>query len=162
MIGLPVNVERHGRGASRWPDSGAAIPGRQGDPRGLLYVMSQHLPSSNNWVETFRCDANTINSEALVCCKMDEDIAKRLAFGIALLCVRNTCIEDVHAGIEPSSRTGDFSDVKVVTPYGEIPWDELSRIRNDEMREFSRAAIAMSSEPSYSSTVAATASKCAM
>jgi hypothetical protein len=67
---------------------------------------------------------------------MDEDIAKRLAFGIALLCVRNTCIEDVHAGIEPSSRTGDFSDVKVVTPCGEIPWDKLSRIRNDEMRAF--------------------------
>jgi len=70
--------------------------------------------------------------------QMDEDIAKRLAFGIALLCVRNTCIEDVHAGIEPSSRTGDFSDVKVVTPCGEIPWDKLSRIRNDEMRVHDR------------------------
>ena len=67
---------------------------------------------------------------------MDEDAAKRLALGMALLCVRNTCIEDVHAGIEPSSQTGDFSDVKVVTPYGEIPWAKLSRIRNDEMRAF--------------------------
>jgi hypothetical protein len=109
---------------------GKAIPQR-------FVAGDEPAPSeSNNWVETFRCDANTLNSEALVCCKMDEDIAKRLAFGIALLCVRNTCIEDVHAGIEPSSRTGDFSDVKVVTPCGEIPWDKLSRIRNDEMRAF--------------------------
>jgi hypothetical protein len=49
----------------------------------------------------------------------------RLALGMAILCVRNTCIEDLHAGIEPSSQAGDFSDVKVVTPYGEIPWNKL-------------------------------------
>jgi hypothetical protein len=44
-------------------------------------------------------------------------------------------LEDIHAGIFPSSKTGDFSDVKVVTPYGEIPWTELSRISDPEMRE---------------------------
>jgi hypothetical protein len=60
---------------------------------------------------------------------MNEEMAKRLALGMAILCVRNTCIEDLHAGIEPSSQAGDFSDVKVVTPYGEIPWNKLSRIR---------------------------------
>jgi hypothetical protein len=67
---------------------------------------------------------------------MNEEIARRLALGMALLCVRNTCIEDVHAGIEPHSPSGDFSDVKVVTPVGEIPWRNVSRIRNDEMRVF--------------------------
>jgi hypothetical protein len=30
--------------------------------------------------------------------QMNEVIAKRLALNMALMCVRNTCIEDVHAG----------------------------------------------------------------
>jgi len=51
---------------------------------------------------------------------------------IALNCVRNTSLEDIHAGTFPSSKTGDYSDVKVVTPYGEIPWnssDPISGLR---------------------------------
>jgi hypothetical protein len=50
-------------------------------------------------------------------------------------CVRNSKLEDLHAGITPASETGDFSDVKVVTPYGEIPWSKLSRISEAEMKE---------------------------
>ena len=57
------------------------------------------------------------------------------------MCVRNTCIEDIHAGVEPSSKAGDFSDAKLVTPYGEIPWNNLSRIRNDEMRDFMKQVV---------------------
>ena len=72
---------------------------------------------------------------------MNEEMAKRLALGMAILCVRNTCIEDLHAGIEPSSQAGDFSDVKVVTPYGEIPWNKLSRIRDDDMRDFMKQVV---------------------
>src|SRR5258705_10278821 len=72
---------------------------------------------------------------------MDEEAAWRLAVGMALLCVRNTCIEDIHAGISPTSQAGDFSDVKVVTPYGEIPWNSLSRISDDEMRDFMREVV---------------------
>jgi ligand-binding SRPBCC domain-containing protein len=34
-----------------------------------------------------------------------------------------------------SSETGDFSDVKVVSPYGEIPWTKVSRFNDDEMKE---------------------------
>src|SRR3984893_10317099 len=64
---------------------------------------------------------------------MNEEMARRLAIGMALLCVRNTCIEDIHAGIGPYSASGDFSDVKVVTPVGEIPWPRRSRMRDDEM-----------------------------
>ena len=72
---------------------------------------------------------------------MDQEIAKQLALGMAVLCVRNTCIEDIHASVEPHSRAGDFSDARVVTPDGEIPWNSLSRIRNDEMREFMKQVV---------------------
>ena len=43
-------------------------------------------------------------------------------------------LEELHAGISPSSRSGDFTDVKVVTPEGEIPWSRLSRLSEAEMR----------------------------
>jgi hypothetical protein len=72
---------------------------------------------------------------------MNEEIAKRLALGMAVFCVRNTYIEDIHAGVEPHSQAGDFSDVKVVTPAGEIPWNRLSRISNDEMRAFMKQVV---------------------
>ena len=60
---------------------------------------------------------------------------------MAVLCVRNTSIEDVHAGIEPHSPAGDYSDVKVVTSVGEIPWPRASRIRDDEMRAFMKQVV---------------------
>ena len=72
---------------------------------------------------------------------MEPEFAKPLALQIALLCVRNTCIEDIHAGITPSSESGNYSDVKVVTPHGEIPWTELSRISDDEMRGFMKEVV---------------------
>src|SRR5260370_39155058 len=72
---------------------------------------------------------------------MNQAIAKRLALGMAVLCVRNTSIEDIHAGIAPHSQAGDFSDAKVVTPDGEIPWNRLSRISDDEMREFMKQVV---------------------
>src|SRR6185312_15824723 len=50
------------------------------------------------------------------------------------LCVRNSSLEDLHAGVVPASMKGDYSDVKVTSPYGEIPWTKLSRISNDEMK----------------------------
>ncbi len=62
-------------------------------------------------------------------------IRKRLAKLMAAQCFRNTKLEDYHAGVFPSSDRGDFSDVRVVSPYGEIPWARLSRINDDEMRE---------------------------
>lgn len=53
---------------------------------------------------------------------------------IANEAVRNTYLEELHGGTTPSTKTGDYSDVKVVTPYGEIPWVRLSRISDKEMR----------------------------
>lgn len=46
----------------------------------------------------------------------------------------NTELEDLHAGISPSSNVGDFTDVKVISPDGEIEWNQLSRISDVEMR----------------------------
>ncbi len=60
--------------------------------------------------------------------------AGKLAKLMALRCARNRFIEKRHSGTSPGSKTGDYSDVKVVTPYGEIPWNELSRISDDEMK----------------------------
>ncbi|MGB4557361.1 MAG: hypothetical protein WBI20_01425 [Burkholderiaceae bacterium] len=61
-------------------------------------------------------------------------IQQRLAKHIALRCFRNSLLEDLHAGKVPDSQTGDFSDVVVKTPYGEIPWKEISRFNDDEMK----------------------------
>jgi hypothetical protein len=63
----------------------------------------------------------------------DDKATAMLAKAMALHAFRNP-IEDLHAGIFPSSKTGDYSDVKVVTPYGEIPWNQLGRISDDEMK----------------------------
>ncbi len=63
---------------------------------------------------------------------------QQLALLMAVNCVRNTVIENYHCGIIPSSKTGDYTDVKVVTPYGEIPWNELSRINDEEMKAFNK------------------------
>lgn len=49
-------------------------------------------------------------------------------------CVRHSSLEDLHTGTFPRSETGDYSDVKVVSPYGEIPWDRFSRLSDVEMK----------------------------
>jgi hypothetical protein len=65
---------------------------------------------------------------------VDKELAARLAKALAVTCVRNTFLEHLHAGISPSSQAGDHSDVTVVTPYGEIPWKNVSRISDEEMK----------------------------
>ena len=67
--------------------------------------------------------------------KKNEVVRKRLAKLMALHCFRNTLLENLHAGKYPGSESGDYSDVKVVSPYGEIPWQALSRLNDDEMKE---------------------------
>jgi hypothetical protein len=64
---------------------------------------------------------------------MNKALAARSAEVLAVACVRDTFLEDLHAGISPSSRAGDHSDVTVVTPYGEIPWNKVSRLSDDEI-----------------------------
>jgi len=73
----------------------------------------------------------------------DEDrIAAQLARVMAVACVRNTQLETLHAGQVPASRTGDGSDVIVVDADGNrIPWSEVSRIDDDEMRALMREIV---------------------
>jgi hypothetical protein len=62
------------------------------------------------------------------------EVTKRLAKYLAQQCFRNTMLEDLHAGITPDSQTGDYTDVVVRSPYGEIPWPRLSRLSDEEMK----------------------------
>ncbi|MDX2074469.1 MAG: hypothetical protein SFX19_08930, partial [Alphaproteobacteria bacterium] len=68
-------------------------------------------------------------------------IQSALAKALAVTCVRNTFLEDLHAGKTPRTQAGDFSDVKVMTPSGEIAWNELSRISNDEMQRLMKEVV---------------------
>ena len=44
-------------------------------------------------------------------------------------CVRRGFLKKLHAGITPVTKTGDYSDVKVIDADGrEIPWNQVSRI----------------------------------
>lgn len=61
-------------------------------------------------------------------------VLKRLAKYLAQQCFRDTMLEDLHAGITPNSQTGDYTDVLVRSPYGEIPWQRLSRLSDQEMK----------------------------
>lgn len=67
---------------------------------------------------------------------IDLDTFQIQALVMAVNCVRNTILEDYHSGITPRSKIGDYSDVKVVTPFGGIPWNKLSRISDQEMKVF--------------------------
>ncbi|CAN5167656.1 hypothetical protein BH10PSE1_BH10PSE1_18110 [soil metagenome] len=68
----------------------------------------------------------------------DPEIAQgdleRLVLSLVETCVRNTGLEMLHAGRFPHSSTGDYADVRVVTPNDDIPWAEVSRISDDEMK----------------------------
>ena len=79
-------------------------------------------------------DGGTVETKMRSKLLTNETIRKRLAKAIALNCFRNTELENLHAGISPSTKTGNYSDVKVVTPYGEIPWKNLSRFSDAEMK----------------------------
>ena len=64
----------------------------------------------------------------------DSVLQKRLAKYLVHRCFRNSVLEDLHAGIAPDSKSGDYSDVVVSTPFGEIPWSKLSRFDDEEMK----------------------------
>ena len=73
---------------------------------------------------------------------LEKSLAARLAKTLAAMCVRHTGIEEIHAGVEPISKTGDYSDVKVIDAEGrEIPWNEVSRISDDEMKTLMKRIV---------------------
>ena len=72
----------------------------------------------------------------------EKRIAAKLAKTMAMLCVRNTHLETIHAGRTPITKTGDYSDVFVVDADGlRIPWMEVSHINEDEMRNLMRDIV---------------------
>ena len=57
-------------------------------------------------------------------------------------CFRRTeILEGIHAGEGPRSKTGDYTDVVVKTPTQRIPWTNLSRISQGEMKQLMREAV---------------------
>lgn len=74
--------------------------------------------------------------------KEEEEAASRLAKAMAVVCVRNTNLENLHAGRAPVTRMGDYSDVFVVDADGNrISWNEVSRFGDDEMRDLMRQVV---------------------
>ena len=72
----------------------------------------------------------------------EEHLAAVAAKGMAIMCFRNTPIEDFHDRTPPVSHTGDFSDVVVIDADGRrIPWPEVSHISQDEMRDLMRTVV---------------------
>ncbi len=70
------------------------------------------------------------------------EITATLTKTMALLCVRNTKLEDIHAGITPQTRTGDYSDVFVIDGDGrKIPWPRVSHFDDDAMRDLMRQVV---------------------
>ena len=73
---------------------------------------------------------------------LDKIIASQLAKTLTAMCVRHTLIEEIHAGKSPVTKTGDYSDVKVINAEGqEIPWNEVSRISDDEMKILMKSIV---------------------
>ena len=77
---------------------------------------------------------------------MDEQLRRglhaELAKAMAMFCVRNTELENIHAGLVPVTRTGDYCDVIVIDADGRrIPWPEVSHFDDDAMRELMRQVV---------------------
>ena len=75
--------------------------------------------------------------------KEDEKrIAARMAKIMAMMCVRNTKLENIHAGVVPVTKTGDYSDVIVLDADGRrIPWADVSHIDDDQMRALMKEIV---------------------
>jgi len=72
----------------------------------------------------------------------EECIAANLAKIMTLICVRNTHLENLHAGTVPTTLTGDYSDVFVVNAEGRtIPWFEVVHIDDIQMADLMRNIV---------------------
>ncbi len=64
-----------------------------------------------------------------------DNSASEFAKIMTAACVRRGYLEKLHSGITPITKTGDYSDVKVIDAEGrEIPWNQVSRINQSEMK----------------------------
>jgi hypothetical protein len=86
--------------------------------------------------QMFRCYHQVMKKED------EERIAARLAKVMAMMCVRNTKLEDIHVGVVPVTKTEDYSDVVVLDADGrKIPWPEVSHIDDAQMRELMKEIV---------------------
>ena len=72
----------------------------------------------------------------------EHELTSLLVRTMVLLCFRNSVIENIHAGLVPVMRTGDYSDVTVIDADGRrIPWPEVSHFDDNTMRELMRQVV---------------------
>ena len=72
----------------------------------------------------------------------DDMLAAAIIKTMVLVCVRNTKLEDLHAGLVPVTNTGDYSDVTVIDGDGRrIPWNDVSHVDDDAMRDLMRQIV---------------------
>jgi len=72
----------------------------------------------------------------------EKRIAAKLAKVMAMMCVRNTKLENLHAGVVPVTKAGDYSDVVVMDAEGrKIPWAEASHIDDGQMCELMKDIV---------------------
>lgn len=99
----------------------------RGKPWAAAFVISGHV---------FHRYHSTMRDED------DQRIAAQLAKVIAMMCVRNSKLEDIHAGRVPITKTGDYSDVVVLDAEGRrIPWTEVSHIDDAQMRDLMKDIV---------------------
>ena len=72
----------------------------------------------------------------------DDRLASLLIRTMALTCFRNSKLEDIHAGLTPVTKTGDYSDVTVIDADGRrISWPDVSHFDDDAMRDLMRQVV---------------------
>ena len=72
----------------------------------------------------------------------EKRIAAKMAKTLAMMCVRNTGIETLHAGIVPVTHAGDYSDVRVIDADGrEIAWNDVSHLDDGQMRTLMKEIV---------------------
>jgi hypothetical protein len=65
-----------------------------------------------------------------------------MAKTLAMMCVRNTGLETLHAGKVPVTHVGDYSDVRVIDADGrEIAWNDASHLDDDQMRALMKEIV---------------------
>ncbi len=72
----------------------------------------------------------------------EKRIAAMMAKTLAMMCVRNSGLETLHAGIVPVTHAGDYSDVRVIDADGrEIAWNDVSHLDDDQMRALMKEIV---------------------
>ena len=77
-----------------------------------------------------------MNSKSIKEINSNKVVRKRLARIMSRECFRDTkMLEELHTGKSVVSETGDYSDVVVKMPSRKVPWNEISRFNDEEMKK---------------------------